>query len=78
MPKKHDIFLLLNQIRNMVSIDEKFYEYADVLSPYGVAMRYPSELVLEERHAKKALEMADEFVKWAVACVHGLTDMKMS
>jgi len=49
----------------MVSIDEKFYEYADVLSPYGVAMRYPSELELEERHAQKALEMAGEFVEWA-------------
>ena len=65
MPRKHDIFLLLNQIINMVKVEEKFYDYADVLSPYGVAMRYPNELVLEERHAKRALEMADEFVTWA-------------
>ena len=65
MPKKHDIFLLLNQIRNMVNIDEKFYDYADILSPYGVAMRYPNELVLEDRHAERALAMADEFVRWA-------------
>ena len=36
-----------------------------MLSPYGVAMRYPSELVLEERHAQKALAMAGEFVEWA-------------
>ena len=49
----------------MVKVEEKFYDYADVLSPYGVAMRYPNELVLEERHAKRALEMADEFVTWA-------------
>ncbi len=65
MPKKHDIFLLLNQIKNMVNIDEKFYDYADILSPYGVAMRYPNELELEIRHAKKATEMAEEFVDWA-------------
>ena len=65
MPKRHDIFLLLNQIRNMVSIDSKFYDYADILAPYGVAMRYPNELQLEERHANKALEIANDFVAWA-------------
>ena len=64
MPKKHDIFLLLNQIKNIVSIDSKFYDYADMLAPYGVAMRYPNELQLEERHADKAIEMADEFLAW--------------
>ncbi|HCB93468.1 MAG TPA: hypothetical protein DEP57_06630 [Selenomonas sp.] len=62
MPKKHDILLLLNQVKHMVMIDERFYDYADTLAPYGVAMRYPSELVLEDRHAKKAIEMADEFI----------------
>ena len=65
LPKKHDIFLLLTQIKNMVNIDEKFYDYADTLSPYGVAMRYPNELELEERHAKKAIGIADEFIGWA-------------
>ena len=71
MPKKHDIFLLLNQIRNMANIDEKFYDYADILSPYGVAMRYPNELVLEEHHAERALAMADEFVRWAEDSLKG-------
>ena len=59
------MFLLLNQVKNMVKIDEKFYDYADVLTPYGIAMRYPNELFLEERHAKKALDMASEFVNWS-------------
>ena len=65
MPKKHDLFLLLNQIKNMVVVEEKLYDYADVLAPYGVAMRYPNELFLEERHAEKALAMAKEFLKWS-------------
>ncbi|MBR5760262.1 MAG: HEPN domain-containing protein [Thermoguttaceae bacterium] len=43
LPKRHDLFLLLNQVKNMVKIDEKFYDYADVLTPYGIAMRYPNE-----------------------------------
>ena len=46
-------------------IDKKFYDYADTLAPYGVAMRYPNELLLEERHAEKAIDMAKEFVEWA-------------
>ena len=65
IPKKHDLFLLLNQIQNMITIEEKFYDYADTLTPYGVSVRYPNELFLEERHARKAIEMADEFLSWA-------------
>ena len=65
LPKKHDLFLLLKQIQNMISIDEKYYDYADMLSPYGVAMRYPNELPLEERHAEMAISMAREFFEWA-------------
>ncbi len=68
MPKLHDLSFLLNQIKNMVEIDERYYDYADELTPYGVAIRYPSELGLEERHAKAALEHADELLKWAKAC----------
>ncbi len=65
IPKKHDVFLLLNQIKNMVDIDAKFYDYADILAPYGIAVRYPNELTLEEYHAEKAIRMAQEFVEWA-------------
>ncbi len=56
---------MLNQIKNMVNIDEKYFDFADILAPYGVAMRYPNELQLEERHAESALNIADEFVSWA-------------
>ena len=37
-------------------------DYADTLTPYGVSIRYPNELFLEERHAKSALQMAKEYV----------------
>ena len=65
IPKKHDLFILLNQIRNMVDIDVKYYDFADILTPYSVVMRYPNELFLEERHAKIAIDMAKEYVNWA-------------
>ena len=69
IPKKHDLFLLLNQIKDTVKIDEKYYNYADILTPYAVSMRYPNELFLEERHAVKAIDMAKEFVDWAKSIV---------
>ena len=59
----------MNQIKNKVSIEEKFYDYADTLTPYGVAVRYPNELFLEERHVKGALQYADEIFQWVTETV---------
>lgn len=64
MPKKHNLSFLLIQIKNMVDIPDKYYDYTDILTPYGVAVRYPNELNLEERHAKEALQYASEIVAW--------------
>lgn len=60
MPKSHDLSFLLNLVKNRISVPEKIYDYADELTPYGVAIRYPNELFLEERHAKTALQMTQE------------------
>ena len=65
MPRSHDILLLLNQIKNMVQIPERFFSYSDILRPYGIVMRYPSELFLEERDAKEAVQMAQDILTWA-------------
>ena len=51
-------------IKHKVSIEDRFYDYADTLTPYGVAVRYPNELFLEERHVKEALQFADEIFQW--------------
>lgn len=72
MPKLHDLSFLLNQIKNKVSIEDKFYDYADALTPYGVSVRYPNELFLEERHAKEALQFSDEILQW----VEGIVEEK--
>lgn len=64
LPKLHDLSFLLNQVKNMVHIDAKYYDYADELTPYGVALRYPHELFLEERHANKAIRCAGEILDW--------------
>lgn len=70
MPKLHDLSFLLNQVKNFVKIEEKYYDYADTLTPYGVSVRYPNELFLEERHAKEAIQYAEEILKW----VYGLVE----
>ena len=65
IPKLHDLSFLLDQIKNMVEINEKYYDYADELTPYGVAARYPNELFLEERHAESAIAHAAALLEWA-------------
>jgi len=69
MPKLHDLSFLLNQIKNVVKVEEKYYDYADALTPYGVSIRYPNELFLEEKHAKEALRMSKEILEWAYQLV---------
>ena len=65
IPKKHDISFLMNQLKNMIEIDDVLYDYADTLTPYGVSVRYPNELFLEERHADQAIKYADAILTWA-------------
>jgi HEPN domain-containing protein len=69
LPKLHDLSFLLNQVKNFVHIEEKYYDYADTLTPYGVSVRYPNELFLEEHHARNAIRYADEIVEWAHSVV---------
>jgi len=65
MPKKHDLSFLLDQIKNMAEVSDELYDCADILTPYGVAVRYPNELFLEERHAEKAIVCANKILEWA-------------
>ncbi len=65
IPRSHDISFLMNQIKNMIEIPEAYYDYADILTPYGVSVRYPSELFLETKDAAEALHCAEEIVQWA-------------
>lgn len=69
LPKLHDLSFLLNQIKNKVPIEDKYYDYADTLTPYGVSVRYPNELFLEKKHAKEALEFSGEILDWVQGIV---------
>lgn len=65
IPRSHDLSFLLNGLAKPEVIPERVYEDADRLTPYGVAVRYPNDLELEERHARQAMEAAREVLNWA-------------
>ena len=69
MPKLHDLSFLLNQIKHKTVIEEKYYDYADTLTPYDVSVRYPNELFLGEKHTKVAIQYAEEIIEWVGSIV---------
>ena len=64
IPKTHDLSFILNQLKNDLEIDEKFYDYSDTLTPYGISVRYPHELFLTLKEAEIALKYAKEIIDW--------------
>ncbi len=65
VPKVHDLSFLLNQLHDKIEISDDYYDYADALTPYGVAVRYPNELFLTENHVKQAIKYAAAIMQWA-------------
>lgn len=55
LQKTHDLGLLTEQLSEFISISENVLNAADELTPYGVKIRYPQELNIEEAHVSKAL-----------------------
>ena len=62
--KTHDLGLLAERLQEFMEIDEKYLEICDNLTPYGVKIRYPQELYIEERHVAKALTETTELFAW--------------
>lgn len=62
--KTHDLGLLAEMLQEYTEVDEKYLEICDDLTPYGVKIRYPQELFIEEYHVKKALEETQELYDW--------------
>ena len=72
IPKKHDLSFLLNQLRNHVPVSDELLEYADELTPYGVTVRYPSEIRIDERDTKEALKHTKAIMDWASTSIQAL------
>jgi HEPN domain-containing protein len=69
LPKVHDLSFLLGQMKNYVQIDDLYYDCADALTPYGVSVRYPNELSLEEHHAAEAIKQASIILGWTKSLI---------
>lgn len=62
--RTHDLGMLAELCAQYVDVPDKIYDMCDDLTPYGVKIRYPQELYLEEHHACLALEEADYISEW--------------
>ena len=65
--RTHDLGMLAEKLQEFIEIDEKYLEMCDDLTPYGVKIRYPQELSIEEYHAQKALEETQILYTWLKA-----------
>ena len=65
IPKKHDLWFLLEQIKGQVVVPENILEAAEELDPYSIIVRYPSENRVDDDLTKKALKQARLIVDWA-------------
>ena len=64
LKKTHDLGLLIEELASYVTVEERFYEICSDLTPYGVAVRYPQEVYIEERHVRKALADTADLLTW--------------
>ena len=62
--KTHDLGLLAEMLQDFMEVDEKYLEMCDDLTPYGVKVRYPQELFIEEYHVGKAMKETQELYDW--------------
>ena len=62
--KTHDLGLLAEQCMNYINVPEEIQDICDNLTPYGVKIRYPQELFLEDHHAKRAISDAERLFEW--------------
>ena len=64
IPRKHDLWFLLEQMKNVVDIPESIYDAAEKLDPYAIVFRYPGENRVDDYRAKQAIGLAKTIINW--------------
>ena len=64
IPRKHDLWFLLEQMKNVVDIPECIYDAAEKLDPYAIIFRYPGENRVDDYRAKQAICLAKAIIDW--------------
>ena len=62
--RKHDLWFLLEQMKNVVDIPESIYDAAEKLDPYAIVFRYPGENRVDDYRAKQAIGLAEAIIDW--------------
>lgn len=64
VPKTHDLALLVENLSERFSVDDILYNICSDLTPYGVKIRYPKEIIVDEEMTKKALFDKKRILDW--------------
>jgi HEPN domain-containing protein len=62
--RTHDLGILVEQLNEFIDVPENILDICDNLTPYGVKIRYPQELFIEDRHANKAIKEMKQVFTW--------------
>ena len=62
--KTHDLGMLAEELCNHIQIEEKYIDICYNLTPYGVKVRYPQELYIENHHKDQAIKESEEIFNW--------------
>lgn len=65
IPRKHDLWFLLEQIKGQVEVPESIMDVAEELDPYAIIVRHPSENRVDDYLTQRALKQARQIVDWS-------------
>ncbi|MBP5450875.1 MAG: HEPN domain-containing protein [Treponema sp.] len=63
--KTHDLSTLLDYIDGYVQIEDEFYRQVTTLTQFGVSVRYPNEIAIDEAMTKVAIASAEKVKQFA-------------
>ena len=63
--KTHDLSKLLNVLQNFTELPANFRQIALTLTQFGVRVRYPDEIPVDESQTKTAISHAQEIKQWS-------------
>ena len=67
--KTHDLSKLLNTLVPLTDIPDTFMESAERLTMFGIRVRYPNELPVDETQTKLAIVQAENIKNWAESLI---------
>lgn len=62
--KTHDLGLLAEILQEYHDVPEEYLSMCDNLTPYGIKIRYPQDIDIEEHHVRSALKDAEKILTW--------------